>query len=482
MSSITPLTYSSTANYSRVQTFGGLMQSGDGYNLNLGYAVSGKNFDTSNGLLRPYTQGTKLDGDLPAPIGTLATLYRRYGEYTDPTLLVASAGGKLYARVLTSTSWGDPIYTDLQCDDFDYVTYEINTWEGTQLENPVDVLLISNAKDGMLCIRGDDLSVTKVETPKKFGVLARHSERIWGSGIEGEPDMLVYSAPYDPFNWKQNDEIPEDGAGDILQPSWDGDSFVALRPFGSQLIAFKKHRVWRILGTDPGTYILKEQYGGGTIAENTVAVNGSYILMLGDTGLMVYDGSDVSAFKQENIRMIMDRLNKNAIGKACAMIHDNKYYLALPLDGSTVNNTVLIYNITEGTFNVIEDLHISSFLEMYSELLYTSDTTPSSVWTTKGGSVLPVEWISSWQDMLIKNAQKSDFEMLLSSDVDTTIEVGIRTEKKLKTKKVKLTGGKMKNIRIANKGRKWRLEIRSVDSTRWSLIGGVQIVMELDYD
>ena len=30
--------------------------------------------------------------------------------------------------------------------------------------------------------------------------------------------MLVYSAPYDPFHWEQNDAIPEDGAGDVLQP------------------------------------------------------------------------------------------------------------------------------------------------------------------------------------------------------------------------------------------------------------------------
>ena len=484
MSSISPLTYSSTENYGRIQAFAGLMQQGDGYNLNLGYAADGKNFDTSNGVLTPYTKGSKLQGDLPAPIGTLAALYRRYGDYVEPTLLIASAGGKLYARVLGSSDWGNPIYTGLQSDDFDYVTYEVNTWNGQQLASPVDVLLISNAQDGMLCIRGDNMSVAEVNTPKKFGVLARHAERIWGSGIEGEPDLLVYSAPYDPFNWEPNSEIPEDGAGDIVQPSWDGDSFVALRPFGSQLIAFKRHRVWRILGTDPGTYIMKEQYGGGTVAEDTVAVSGDYILMLGEAGVMMYDGGDVSPFRQEAVRHIMRRMNRLAIKKACATIHDNRYYLALPLDDSMVNNAVLIYNIPEQTFNLIEGVSVRAFLDMYSELLYTSDTTPSSVWSTRDGDVLPVHWHSTWQDNLLKNVSKTAFEVLLASSETAEIRLGIRTENRLKSKQILLQAGHQKRVRLSNKGRRWRLEIDSAsgETARWALIGGVQIMMELDYD
>lgn len=154
----------------------------------------------------------------------------------------------------------------------------------------MDVLLLSNAQDGMVCVRGDDMSVTRVETPRKFGVIARYAERIWGGAIEDDPDMLVYSAPFDPFDWSANVEIPEDGAGDILQPSWDGDSFTALMPFGSQLIALKRERVWRILGTDPGEYAFKEQYGGGAAFAGTVAVEGERMLMLGREGLLQYDG------------------------------------------------------------------------------------------------------------------------------------------------------------------------------------------------
>lgn len=482
MSAISPLTYTSTDNYARINTFSGLMQQGDGENLNLSYAVEGKNFDTTDGALRPFTAGTALTGDLPAPIGTLAALYRRYGEYTDPTLLVAAAGGKLYARTLTATTWTQ-IYSGLQSDSFDFVTYEINMEGGQQLPDPVDVLLMTNAKDGMLCVRGDNLTVSTVTTPKKFGILARHAERIWGSGIEDNPDQLVYSAPFDPFDWEANVEIPEDGAGDILQPSWDGDSFVALRPFGSQLIALKKHRVWRILGTDPGNYIMKEQYGGGTIVENTVVVNGSYMLMLGDHGLMLYDGTDVSAFQHEAVQGVMRRLNSAAVARATAIVHDNKYYLALPLDSSMINNSVLIYNLTERTFNLIEGVYVRTFLEVETELYYTSDATPSRIWSMSGGSTLPVTWVSAWQDMGIKNVTKSAFEILMASDVATEITIGIRTEKKLKQKILYLPAGRIRRVRVANHGRRWRLELSTAAGVDpYTLIGGVQIMMELDYD
>lgn len=482
MSAISPLTYNSTDNYARINTFAGLMQQGDGENLNLSYAVAGKNFDTRDGALRPYTAGTKVTGDLPAPIGTLAALYRRYGEYTDPTLLVAAAGGKLYARTLDATAWTQ-IYTGLQSDDFDFVTYEINVVDGQQLDDPVDVLLMTNAKDGMLCVRGDNLTVSTVATPKKFGILARHAERIWGSGIEDNPDQLVYSAPYNPFDWEAQAEIPEDGAGDILQPSWDGDSFVALRPFGSQLIALKKHRVWRVLGTDPGNYIMKEQYGGGTICENTVVVNTSYMLMLGDHGLMAYDGTDVSAFQQDAIKGLMKRVNQSAIDRCTAIMHDNIYYLALPLDDSAINNAILIYNTTERTFNLIEGISVKTFLEVETDLYYTSDAAPSSIFRMSGGATLPVSWISAWQDMGIKNVVKSNFELLMASDTAVTVTVGIRTEKKLKTKALYLPAGRIRRVRLANHGKRWRLELATEAGTDpYTLIGGIQIMMELDYD
>lgn len=286
----------------RVPEFKGLMQYGDGVGIDPRYAMESENALTKDGVLRPVATCELLAAQLPAPIETLARLHRRYyAADNEKDVLIAAAGGQLYWCLPDGTKWNPMalpatfLENKYKSSRWSCVTYEINPEDSVA---PVDVLLMSNAEDGMICVRGDDLTVAQVETPKKFGVIERYAERIWGADIPDDPDMLVYSAPYDPFNWEANVEIPEDGAGDILQPSWDGDSFTMLKTFGSQLMAFKRTRVWRVLGTDPGEYTFKEQFGGGTQYERTVAVDVARILMLGREGLLQYDGESVYPYYQ----------------------------------------------------------------------------------------------------------------------------------------------------------------------------------------
>ena len=479
--SLSPVAYTTYAHYVRTDTFGGIYQEGDGFNVSVRYAAEGKNFDTTGGGLKSMTKGTLLDGEIESPIGTLAMLYRRFYENAEEReVMIAAAGGNLYAKVMPD-GWWEVIREGLQSDSFDYVSYEVNP-EGS--EAPVDVLLLTNALDGMLCVYGNDLHVEEVAIPngKKFGILARHAERIWGGGIPDEPDTLMYSAPYDPFNWQQNDEIPEDGAGDVMQPSWDGDSFVALRPFGAQLIALKKNRVWRILGTNPGNYVFKEQFGGGTIVENTVAVRGNYMFMLGYDGLMYYDGAEVSSYQKGLMKQLMARVNMDVIDRACAVMRGDVYCLALPVDGSEVNNVVLEYNIREGMFNLREGMPVRTFMSFGNDVYFTSDETPGQVWKYGEGEVLPFEWVSAWQDLDVKNATKSGFTIYLCASNDIEMKVGIRTEKKLKEKTVKLVANKAKRLQINNSGRQFRVELACNPLVEWELLGGLLVNLELDYD
>lgn len=477
--SLSPVAYSTYAHYVRTDTFGGIYQEGDGFNVSVRYAADGKNFDTAGGGLKSMTKGTLMDGTVEQPIGTLAMLYRRFHAAAEEReVMIAAAGNKIYAKILPKGTWSI-IYTSLSDDNLDYVSYEVNP---AGSDAPVDVLLMSNATDGMLCVYGDDLRVEKIETPYKFGILARHAERIWGGGIPDNPDMLMYSAPFDPFDWKQNDEIPEDGAGDVMQPSWDGDSFVALRPFGAQLIALKKNRVWRILGTNPGNYVFKEQYGGGTIVENTVAIRGNYMFMMGYDGLMYYDGAEVSSYQKGLMKQLMARVNMDALDGACAVMHGDVYCLALPVDGSSTNNVVLEYNIREGMFNIREGVPVKAFMSFGNDVYFTSETTPGQVWKYGGGEVLPFEWTSAWQDLDVKNATKSGFTVYLCASKNVEMTVGIRTEKKLKQKKVRLTANKAKRLQINNSGRQFRVELACAALEEWELLGGLLVNLELDYD
>jgi len=488
----------------------------------LRYAVDGENFSTTGGLLRSMDGGqVHIPAALPAPIGTLMLLYRRFRDsgigyfHDEPEILIAVAGTKIYARPLNEKAelfdeWHE-IYDGVTNDVFDYVTYETSTYwtlNGERVDpktegavevtaaNPIDVLIMSNADDGMFIVYGDSLDVTPykvqpstTDVEKKFGVLTRHAERIWGAAIPDQPDMLMYSTPFEPLNWEQNNDYPEDGAGDIQQPSWDGDSFVALRTYGSYLLAIKKNRVWRVSGTNPGEYYFKEQFGGGTIVENTVVVHNDYMFLLSYDGLMMYDGTAVQQFRQQYIQDLMKRVNWAYVEGAVAGMRGSVYSLALPIDGSTINNAILEYDTVEGTFNLRVGVYASSFL-VYENVLYYTDSRPSEDGALVGkvmkldgsGAALPMRYVSAYQDLGYKSVTKSGFEVYLLADSDMTITVGIRTEKKLKTRTVALVAGKAKRVRLNVAGRSFRLELSVDAGEAWKLPSGIQINMELDSD
>ena len=491
--------------YTRIPEFRGLMQAGDGLNIDVRYATDERNMDTRGGYLMPAAACVKLEGALNAPIKTVAMLHRRWErEEEEKDLLVAASAGKLFVRVPSATEWEELSMPEdwgsdtFASDDWSTVSYEINDAE---VANPIDVLLLSNAKDGMIMLRGDTKKLSIVHTPRKFGVIERYAERIWGGAIDDDPDMLVYSAPYNPTNWEANAEIPEDGAGDVQQPSWDGDSFTSLKTFGSQLIAFKKNRVWRILGTDPGEYTFKEQYGDGAPYPATIALHGEAIYLLTDEGIAAYDGLNVQPFGTDYIKLLMKRVNRDAISQSCACVWKSRYYLALPLDGSTVNNSVLIFDTSERTFLLRDGISVEAFLPTTNHLFYSSAETPGALWEmyndawTQGAHQGVCEWVTPWNDMGYKNMTKSSFVLYLTCEAKAAanVQITLQTEKRSKTKILSIPvsdilsddsalQSKPKKLAFSTNGNRYRLIFKSVDQPAWRLIGGVQVRMETDMD
>jgi hypothetical protein len=483
----------------RIPEFTGIMQYGDGINADPRTASEAMNMETVGGVLQPMGACKLLTPSCPATIETLAWFHRRWpheGESAD--VLVAAAGKQLYSMPEGGSAWMQLtlpegwVGIEYASNVWSFVAYEINP-EGST--GPVDVLLMSNAQDGMICIRGDNMTVTAVNTPKKFGVIARCAERIWGGGITDDPDMLVFSAAFNPLDWTANPVIPEDGAGDVMQPSWDGDSFHALKQLGSQLIAFKKNRIWRVLNTDPAEFVFKEQYGGGTAYFNTIASEGERILMLGDDCVMQYDGLNAAPFQKEACQTILASMNTAALQQACACVFRDAYYCAIPIGASDYNNAVLIYNFRLNTWLYRTDVSVESFLPTGTKLYFTSHTAPGRIhewgadaWTS-GAAATPCRWVSQWQDFQQKTIRKGSFEVyfILEAKDTGTLTFTIETEKKIKEKAYAFVSttsqtAVQKRVRLGGSGRRFRLIISSAGSTAWRMIGGVQIRTEIDAD
>ena len=539
-----------------VQNFLGLNQSSDGTNGDPRYAADILNMETPGGVLQPHAGFEILSGNRPwgdgTRVETIMRLHRRwYTGQGSKDWLICAAGGKLYQRQFGENypDWVEiPIPNDLLPGGA--TTFQSNVWSWVNYEKsvqgvdyPIDVLIISNAVDGMFIVYPPELptrfmdltsktftelasmtfdelytgdwSIDEIDTradptsqtevPKKFGVIERYAERVWAGAVAGEPDMLVYSAPYDPTDWAQNEEIPEDGAGEILQPSWDGDSFTALKAFGNQLLAFKGTKVWRVMGVSPGEYTFNEQYGGGTMFPNTLAVDVERVFAAMNDGIATYDGMSVSPFIREQVQQIWRTANRDALDQMCGCLFKDRYYLAFPVGDSAVNNAVLVYNKVEGTITFFRDMNIESMLPTPDTLYATSSSLPGKIlvirynsWERGQTSGAATKWVSPWMDFGYKRIQKGGFDFYFTPEVQSeavTLKISVQTERKTKTKNYTinpLTAADLakdkkhrnKRLHFSGAGRRFRIIIETEEGNThpWRLIGGIQMVVETDAD
>lgn len=518
-----------------IREFKGINQGEEGLNPDLDYAAEAVNMETPGGVLQPHAGYRVTDSRgvfAENRVETLAHFHRRWSNADVKEWMVCAAGGQLYAAAVEE----NPVWFRITLPEgvdayakntWSWVTYELNE-EG---HDTLDVLLLSNDEDGMIMVippdrrniwqdaitqsltwanpnnytwgkeYSEEWNIRPVDTEGyKFGVIERYSERIWGGNVKDNPDMLVYSRPYNVEDWSPPgpDEQPEDGGGTIQVPSWDGDSFTSLKAFGDQLLALKEHRIWRVMGTNPGEFVVKEQFGDGAPFPNTVCVDVERVFMADEDGISVYDGMSVMPFMQDLYKKIWRTVNRSAMDQMCAALFNHRYYLAFPVNGSTTNNAVLVYNFDDRTMLYYTDLHVESFLPTNETLYATTSTLPGEIlevkydsWLAGKASGAATRWESQWLDFGYKRIVKGGFEFYFLPEVQdeaVTLKISIETEKKIKTKTYTVNPSdrehRNKRLHFGGSGRRFRviIETEAGVTAPWRLIGGVQMVVETDPD
>jgi hypothetical protein len=250
------------------------------------------------------------------------------------------------------------------------------------------------------------------------------------------------------------------------------------------------------MGVSPGEFAFDQQYGGGTLYPDTVAVDVERVLLAETDGLSVYDGMTVSPFNRNNIENIWKTLNREAMDRMRAVLFKERYYLAVPTGNSPVNNALIVYNIEEGSFLYYTDMFIDSFLAAGETLLAASANKLYQInynsWETGISSGKTARWVTPWMDFNFKTVAKGGYEILFNPEVrkyPVTFRFSIQTEKKIKTKNVTIqptvAKQKQEKIRFGGTSRKFRLmiEVLSVShGATWRLTGGIHMVVEIDPD
>lgn len=143
------------------------------------------------------------------------------------------------------------------------------------------------------------------------------------------------------------------------------DAIVALAPYaGNRLIVFKDqsvHFLYNVVGDMSAVGADKIPIRDlGCAARRSVAEVGNDLMWLARSGVYRLSQTDQGGIRilpepvSKSIQGWIDRINWNHAGNACACVAQDTYFLAVPLDDSTVNNAILVHDLRTGTWHGVD--------------------------------------------------------------------------------------------------------------------------------
>jgi len=156
----------------------------------------------------------------------------------------------------------------------------------------------------------------------------------------------------------------------------EADFNVGLHSFSEDnLMVFNRNSIHLIANTTSlqraSTKLLTNEVG--CVARQSIVQVGNQVIFLSDNGVystQFFDEYNLRGTEtplSEPINLTIQRINKNYWQNSVGIYFDNRYFLAVPLDTSTKNNAIIIYNFLNKQWESIDqvadtDFHISNLL------------------------------------------------------------------------------------------------------------------------
>lgn len=436
-----------------------------------GYATQAQNLDLKDGTIN-RCKGSVLydDAIIPAGCKTLMCLYKD----TTPHILAAQ-GGCIYELV-------DGVfvqkYSGFTSDDFNYVNF---------IENDNQLIIMTNGVDNVKIYDGTnwwDAKCTGMTSQPGADNLAPKGKFIDVTNAR----VWIFDNKYAYFSTVNDDAIdcedftaPTDETevnmhgGQIYLPTFDGTEQIAAKILFNDIHIFKQQSVQRIFGTTPDTYQAVPVFNlvDGYIVDKTIQSGKNMAFWFSTSGLEIYDGhtpDDLTPlFKDE-----FSKINMDAVGNSVAAFYKNKYTLAVPEAPSTVPNMIIEYDTVDATLMVKRGFEVTSFLRIKDDLLYTNSTGKLyryNVGNDIAGADIYSFFLTGQSDFGDINTLKTATIRSLHAVGDGTIKISIISEKKAKTKSIKLIPGKeIYKVNLTHSGYILQLKIENTEGCSFKVI------------
>lgn len=305
---------------------------------------------------------------------------------------VVAAGGKLYIGV--NNAWqplGDGTYTLMSA---------VNNVAFAQ---GAGVLFLVDGSGRLAIFSGGNVTDATAAQPDSnkslpagITLLAWITNRLVGTGAAMFPDTLFFS---DFGNGQRFNRLTQS-----LQVGGEGGMITGIIPWTQfDLLVLKQRALWVVdcnpANVDPANPAGVGGFGVrpvsrriGCIAPRTAVQVGADVWFLAQDGIRSVQRTQatdnqlqVGDALSEPVQDIINRINPVAAGQACAAFYNNRYIIALPLDDSTVCNSLLVYNTLQNCWSglwtgwEVTEFCISSLFDN-NQLSFSSSSSQVSIW------------------------------------------------------------------------------------------------------
>jgi hypothetical protein len=204
-------------------------------------------------------------------------------------------------------------------------------------------------------------------SPSGLRLIRQFTNRLFAVGTGDNRNTLYASDILDAEIWKSTNSIVVGGN--------DGEDIIAIQPFFDfELLVFKPNKIY-LVTVDPtattaaGWNVRLINDKVGCQASRSAIFTNKDVFFLSNDGIrsVVRSAADdfytVGPTLSEQVKNVIARINRGYIGSANGAFHNNRYYLALPLDNSTTCNYVLVYNTLFGSFEGLWSIAASAMVK-----------------------------------------------------------------------------------------------------------------------
>lgn len=203
------------------------------------------------------------------------------------------------------------------------------------------------------------------------------------------------------------------------------------------LLVFNRNSIFIVVGINNIETAQQEIVPGdiGCVARRTITRIGNQVFFLSDNGVYSTEFADeynlrgVTVPISEPINETIKRINKDAWENSVSVYFNNRYYIAVPIDGSVKNNAILIYNFLNKQWESIDTVDSEDF-DIQNMLVAGNGGNRGVFLVNEAGSIHQIEKRVDGNDRMILSIGGSSTAYKVDPKVVTRMYTGSTIERK----------------------------------------------------